>query len=50
VAWRTPLPDSIRDTLVDSVTVDGPVAYLTLRATPQRRAALDKDVVAISLG
>ena len=43
------LPDSVRGTLLDRLTTDGRVAFVTFKPRPDRPAPLDVDVVAVAL-
>ncbi|HET8682597.1 MAG TPA: protein kinase [Micromonosporaceae bacterium] len=45
--WHVSMPDSVRDAVPDRLTVDGRVAYLTLR--PRDGRPLELDVIAFAL-
>ncbi len=49
VRWRAKLPDELRRAAPDRLMIDGQVAYVTFRPTPEQQGPLAADVIAVAL-
>jgi outer membrane protein assembly factor BamB/predicted Ser/Thr protein kinase len=48
--WQRLYPDTVRDTVMHRITVEGDLAYVTFRPKGEQRDPLDVDVIAVALG